>query len=222
MTDSIANNEAKVEAAFSAQAKIFDAEFCNNPVIQYKRQRVRTVVETLVPQGSSILELNCGTGEDAVYFGSRGYQVLATDLSDAMVDETHQKIMLHELENLVTVRQLSFHNLDQLNPPGKFDLIFSNFGGLNCTGDLNNVLLYFDRLLNRGGVVTLVMMPGFCLWESLLLFKGEFKTATRRFFKFNGSAAIIEGKPFKCFYYAPSFITSRLKNQFEVELMEGL
>ncbi|HYM92941.1 MAG TPA: hypothetical protein VET23_02295, partial [Chitinophagaceae bacterium] len=61
-----------------------------------------------------------------------------------------------------------------------------------------------------------------CLWEFLLLFKGRFKTAFRRFFNRNGRKARVEGKYFKCWYYNPSFITRNLKNNFELLDIEGL
>jgi hypothetical protein len=64
-------------------------------------------------------------------------------------------------------------------------------------------------------------MPKFCLWEFLLLFRGKFKTAFRRFFSRNGRKANIEGEIFRCWYYNPSYIIRHLKN-FELLSMEGL
>ena len=97
---------------------------------------------------------------------------------------------------------------------GPYDLIFSNFAGLNCTNELDKVLQSFDSLLKPGGIVTLVILPKFCLWEFLLLFKGKFKTAFRRFSGSKGAKAHIEGEYFRCWYYNPSFIRKHLKNSF--------
>src|SRR5207253_2642657 len=105
---------------------------------------------------------------------------------------------------------------------GPYDVIFSNFAGLNCTDELNNVLHSFDPLLKQGGIVTLVIMPTFCLWEILLLFKGKFKTATRRLFSKNGRKAHIVGELFTCWYYNPSYIIKQLKNNFDLLSCEGL
>jgi len=84
------------------------------------------------------------------------------------------------------------------------------------------VLASFDTLLKPGGVVTLVVLPKFCLWETLLIFKGKFKTATRRFFSNKGRKANVEGQYFNCWYYNPSFIISKLKNSFDLLSLEGL
>src|SRR3569833_2300535 len=100
----------------------------------------------------------------------------------------------------------SYTNLNELKNKGPYDLIFSNFAGLNCTDELDKVLSSLSLLLNPGGLVTLVILPKFCLWETLLLFKGKFRTAFRRFLAGKGAKAHIEGVYFKCWYYDPSFV----------------
>jgi hypothetical protein len=84
------------------------------------------------------------------------------------------------------------------------------------------VLRSFSGLLKPGGLVTLVVLPAFCLGETLLLFKGRFKTAFRRFFSRNGVTAHIEGEYFKCWYYDPSYISRHLKDEFDLLTVEGL
>ncbi len=101
-------------------------------------------------------------------------------------------------------------------------MIFSNFAGLNCTGDLNKVLESFSALLHPGGIVTLVILPTFCLWETMMALKGEFKTAFRRFFSSKGVKAQIEGEYFTCWYYDPSYIIKNMKDSFDVLAIEGL
>lgn len=71
-------------------------------------------------------------------------------------------------------------------------------------------------------MVTLVVLPGFCLWEFLLLFKGKFKTAFRRFSGQKGTKAKIDGEYFRCWYYNPSFIRRHLKNSLKIVALEGL
>jgi hypothetical protein len=71
-------------------------------------------------------------------------------------------------------------------------------------------------------MVTVVVMPRFCLWETLLVFKGKFKTAFRRFSGRRGSRAHIEGAFFRCWYYPPSFIRRQLRNAFDPVALEGL
>lgn len=68
----------------------------------------------------------------------------------------------------------------------------------------------------------MVLLPKFCLWEFLLLFRGKFREAFRRFAGKKGAKAHIEGTYFRCWYYNPSFIKRKLKNDFDVAALEGL
>jgi ubiquinone/menaquinone biosynthesis C-methylase UbiE len=215
-------NEQLAEAAFSRQSGVFDELYSGNTIISYKRNRVRNHVLQYLPHGSNILELNSGTGEDALYFAQRGFKVHATDISTGMQTELKRKARLYQMHDQISTEVCSYTHLHQLNNKGPYDLIFSNFAGLNCTAELEKVLRSFTPLLKPGGLVTLVILPKFCLWETLMLFKGKFSTAFRRFFSNRGSKAHVEGVHFKCWYYNPSFIKKILKDDFDVLNIEGL
>jgi ubiquinone/menaquinone biosynthesis C-methylase UbiE len=215
-------SEQKAAEAFTRQSSIFDAIYSSNIIIQYKRDRVRKHVESFLKPNSNILELNAGTGEDAIYFAQKGHHVHATDISEGMQHELKKKRNSGGLHSSISTEICSFTELDNLKDRGPYDLIFSNFAGLNCTGQLDKVLLSFNALLKPGGAITLVVMPGFCLWETLLAFKGNFKTAFRRFNSKNGVRAHIESAYFTCWYYTPAYIENIFKNDFELIFVEGL
>ncbi|MGC4100706.1 class I SAM-dependent methyltransferase [Ferruginibacter sp.] len=215
-------NEQNAAAAFSKQAVIFDELYAGNTIVQYKRQRVRDHLLKLLQPESHILELNSGTGEDAIWLAQQGHFVHATDIARGMQEQLQQKVKLLHLQQNVTNELLSFTQLEQLQQQKKYDHIFSNFAGLNCTGELNKVLQSFAPLLKPGGTVTLVVLPKFCLWEFLLLFKGKFKTAFRRLFSSRGVTAHVEGEYFTCWYYAPSYIIKNMRKDFKLLALEGL
>ncbi|HMJ45735.1 MAG TPA: class I SAM-dependent methyltransferase [Ferruginibacter sp.] len=216
------NNEQLAEVAFNRQAILFDEQYNGNTIIQYKRQRVREHVQQWLGYNSSILELNSGTGEDAVWFAQQGHTVHATDISVKMQEVLKHKAAALGLEEKISTELISFTRLEELKERKHYDMVFSNFAGLNCTHELDKVLGSFASLLKPGGIVTLVILPKFCLWEFLLLFKGKFKTAFRRLSASKGAQAHIEGEYFKCWYYNPSYITDHLKNQFDLLGIEGL
>lgn len=217
---SILNNEANASDAFSRQSGVFDEIYSGNTIVSYKRTRVRAHVLQYLKPNSNILELNSGTGEDAIFFAQQGHHVHATDISTGMQQVLRQKTLPYA--NQISTEICSFTQLSELTNKGPYDHIFSNFGGLNCTGELEKVLLSFNALLKPGGKVTMVIIPPFCLWETFLVFKGKFKTAFRRFFSRKGRTAHIEGAYFKCFYYKPSFIINTLQASFKVLGVEGL
>jgi ubiquinone/menaquinone biosynthesis C-methylase UbiE len=215
-------NEQYAAQAFSAQSAVFDEIYSGNTIVNYKRDRVRAHVLQYLKPNSSILELNSGTGEDATFFAAQGHRVHATDIAKGMQQKLREKAVKYKLDNLISTELCSFTQLDQLKNKGPYNHIFSNFAGLNCTGELDKVLNSLPQLLAKDGVATLVILPQFCLWESLLLFKGMFKTATRRWFSKNGVKAHVEGTYFTCWYYNPSYVTEVVKDSFEVLSVEGL
>lgn len=219
---SASHNEELAEKAFSRQSAIFDDLYSSNAIIQYKRERVRKHVLPFLAVNSNILELNSGTGEDAIWFAGQGHRVHATDISEGMQDILKNKVTASGFQQKISTELISFTKLEELEKKVAYDMIFSNFAGLNCTDELGKVLDSFYPLLKPGGMATLVILPKFCLWEFLLLFKGKFKTAFRRLFSKKGVSAHIEATYFTCWYYDPSFIIRRLKGRFDLVGLEGL
>jgi len=215
-------NEQEAAKAFGKQAAGFDAYDAGNAIIQYKRKRVRDHVTRLLDPGSYILELNAGTGQDACWFAGQGHRVHATDIAAGMQDALREKVIRQGLTGKVSQELCSFTSLGGLQNKGPYDLIFSNFAGLNCTGELDKVLQSFSALVKPGGMVTLVILPKYCLWELLLAFKGKFRTAFRRFAGSKGARSHVEGHFFRCWYYQPSYVIRSLAESFDLVDLEGL
>jgi ubiquinone/menaquinone biosynthesis C-methylase UbiE len=168
-----------VKEAFSRQSEIFDEYEENNQILKWMRKVTRTHISRYLRNNDRILELNAGTGLDAVYFAEKGNKIHCIDISDGMLKKLDEKIKARNLVSLISYQVLSFTELDKLGN-NSFDYIFSNFGGLNCVKDLNEVFRYFGNILKPGGKVTLVIIPPICPWELALIFKGNFRTAFRR------------------------------------------
>jgi ubiquinone/menaquinone biosynthesis C-methylase UbiE len=208
-----------VNAAFSKQSFRYDEADRANIVLRDLRKQVYAHIDKYLPPNSRILELNAGTGIDAIHFATHGHMVHATDLSDGMIHQIHSKIV-HPLSDRVTSQQVSFENLDMVTKTN-FDYAFSNFGGLNCTEDLSVVTRYLPRLLNPGAHVTFVIMPPVSLWEWLLVFKGKWAQAFRRLNK-KRTVAHLEGEYFYTYYHSLKTIRAAFGPAFEFISSEGL
>lgn len=217
-------NEKQAASAFSKQALVFDAYDAGNSIIAYKRRRVRGHVLRYLAPGSSILELNAGTGEDAIFFAQRGYRVHATDIAEGMQAVLREKVRQQGVSDRISSEVCSFTSLENLRNRGPYDLIFSNFAGLNCTRELEKVLLSFRPLLKPGGQVSLVILPSFSLWESLMVFRGRFRTALRRLLAGEeGAPAKVEGVHFRCWYYPISYVKRVMtRDGYQLAGLEGL
>jgi ubiquinone/menaquinone biosynthesis C-methylase UbiE len=114
-------------------AEDYDVAFSQSPIGQLQRNRVHILLEaSLAGSAPQILEINCGTGDDAIWLAERGYQVTATDVSEMMIDKLKDKISNHSPASQIEVKQVSIEKIREQFVPASFDLIFSDFGGLNC------------------------------------------------------------------------------------------
>lgn len=209
-----------VNAAFSKQSAGYDAYEENHAILQWMRKQVRTHVLSFLQPNNKILELNAGTGLDAVFFAKRGFKVHAIDLSDGMVFQLRSKVEALQLQDKITIQKCSFTELERI-AAGPFDYIFSNFGGLNCLADLTPVMRKMPRLLKPGGLVTAVMMPPICPWELALIFRGHYKTAVRRLYR-RGVLVHIAGVHFMSYYFTASQVLKALGKNFKKVALQGL
>lgn len=193
-----------MNAPFNAVAAPYDDWFTHSPTGRMQRGVVWHVLADLVSEGTqfNVLELNGGTGEDALWLARRGCRVLLTDASDGMLDVARQKLKGEDVD--MDIRVLRFEELDKL-PENNFDLIFSNFGGLNCLSPeaMRDFGCAVAQKLRPGGSFVAVVMGRFCWWETLyFLRKGRFKTAFRRLGKGPLAVQLNENSSVDTWYYA--------------------
>ena len=82
-----------LSSSFDRYAPEYDAHFTHQLVGKYQRQRVWLHMGRIMPSTPiSILEVNGGTGEDALWLAKQGHRVTVTDASSAMIAVVRQKI----------------------------------------------------------------------------------------------------------------------------------
>ncbi len=166
--------------AFDAHAATYDRQFTDTTTGTRMRRAVWKRCEARFLPGASILEMNCGTGEDARWLAEHGIKVLATDISPAMLAVAQAKLESSPARNLVRLRELAWENLAALDE-GPFDGALSNFGGLNCVEDLRAVAQALAAKLRPGAVAILCIMGPVVPSEWVrFLAKGKPSTAFRR------------------------------------------
>ena len=199
--------------AFSQHAPVFDAIDRENALIGRMRAIVRNAARRHMQPGERLLELNAGTGIDSLFFAQQGLDLLATDAAPGMLAQLEARRNAHP-ELRLAVQERSFLDLDTLPAEG-FDHVFSNFGGINCTPDLERVLAGVDHVLRPGGTCALVIMPRLSPWELLAALKGHFRLAFRRWRR-GGAPAQVEGVSFPCHYHEASEVRRLLGERYAV------
>jgi len=211
---------------FDKAAPGYDSRFTFSESGRRQRQVIWNYLESdsYFHSPKVILEVNCGTGEDAIRLATKGHSVVATDSSEAMLEEARKK----DRGKMDTPPQ--FLKLDMLSnewhwPDGTFDVVLSNFAGLNCFSpdQLPKIFYKIHRLLKPGGRMILVLFGKYCANEVLyFLLKGNATAASRRW---SGRPAIVdvEGSQVPVYYHSPKEITEmlpgfRLRKKFAVGL----
>jgi SAM-dependent methyltransferase len=136
-----------------------------------QRQAVWRLTEPLFPAGSRVLDIGCGTGDDALALQARGVHVTGIDASPEMV-----RIARERGTDASVCRAEHLSDLQ-----GSFDGVLSNFGALNCVQDLAVLRESLARLMRPGGWLAICLMGRFCAWETLwYLLRGDLARAPRR------------------------------------------
>lgn len=203
---------------FDHVADKYDQSFTHAMIGRLQRASVMDYINSVLPTNKSlrILELNCGTGEDAIYFAKKGHHVVATDLSEKMIEVAKQKAIDELVDENIETFPMDMRNIYDSNISGTFDLVFSNFGGINCLNNQELKILSNDlvSLMKPTGRLISVIMPKNCLWENLYFTaKFDWEKVFRR--NTNQMLAVDFGKHIiPTWYYSPSEIGGIFKNNF--------
>jgi SAM-dependent methyltransferase len=155
----------------------------------HQRAFVWTYLQQQFPddQPLNILELNCGNGEDSLYLTKLGHQVIATDPSIHNLRKAQENADQWKFPERPTFRQLSLGSVHADRIEERFDLIFTNFGGLNTLSSqgLERLVTRFPRLLNPGARVVAVIMSKQCIWDWFATQNRERRKSRQKALKFH-------------------------------------
>jgi SAM-dependent methyltransferase len=142
--------------AFDAVAPDYDGSFGRNPIGLLFRHVVQARLEALYTRGDRVLDLGCGTGEDALALAARGIRVVGIDASPAMIDRARKKASERGLgPDACRFEVREAESLDAAD--AGFDGAYSNFGALNCA-DLPTVGAGLASALRPGAAIVISLL----------------------------------------------------------------
>jgi SAM-dependent methyltransferase len=169
--------------AFDQLAEGYDDLFTKSLIGRAQRTVVWNVLTQIFQSGDHVLELNCGTGEDALFLARNGISVFACDASERMIQVASQRLSVEGLDTSVQFSLLPTEHLSEIECPTMFDGAFSNFSGLNCVVNLRQTAGDLANLLPAGAPLLICLSTRFCISEIVwFLVHGEFRKAFRRCF----------------------------------------
>lgn len=210
-------SESAPHSPFDRLARDYDAVFTDSRLGRLLRDKIQRRLGAAFVPGEHVVELGCGTGEDATWLAGRGVRVTAIDASPEMLAVARRKATRRGVADRIDFRQL---DLGQLGEGGTgfepdldeklFDGGFSNFGALNCLADRAPLAAALAARIRPGGLLLVVVMGPFCALETLgHLACGQLRAARRRFGP-AGRVHRVGGESARVWYPSPR----RLRREF--------
>ena len=156
-----------VRDAYDELAPDYDFDFTASLTGRLQRDSVWRLLDGCFESGSRLLDLGCGTGEDASRLAKQGFRVHGIDISPRMLALAEERARAEGLNDRLSFEVLSLEEIEQL-PDDLFDGAYSNFSALNCLEDLQPLAKGLADRIRPGGVIALCVMNNRCLWETLL------------------------------------------------------
>jgi ubiquinone/menaquinone biosynthesis C-methylase UbiE len=210
-------------APFDEAADRYDQVFTNSTIGRAQRLSVWEEVAKTFHAGDHVLEIGCGTGVDACYLAERGVRVLACDSSPKMIAVATRRLKDSPQSRLVQPQILAAEQLASLRGKRLFDGAFSNFGALNCVGDLKSLARDLASMLRPGATALLCWMGPFCLWEMLWYFtQAKPAKALRRMHREGVAARVDGGTPMTVYYPTVQTLARAFAPQFSIKSIKGV
>ena len=219
----MATDESALRTAFDRAANTIDAIAINNPVNAWMRNECRRELLALYPERSTLIEIGCGTGADAVFLAERGHRIAATDISDRMVERARERIAAADLGGRVLVFR---GRLDQVASElersewSPFDGAYANFS-LAYEDSLRGVARIVNRLVKPSGCFLFTVPNRLCISEpAVALFRLRIARLGDRLR--DPIQAKIRGMTVAVRAYSPGQVRRSLRDLFRIEASLGL
>ncbi len=213
-----------IAAAFDSASEEYDFTISHNYINTWIRKRSIRELLNLAKPGDTLLEVGCGTGAEAIEISRYVSKIIATDISDKMIEILSKKVEARGLSGSIVPVQVRAANVSQvaeLATGGKVDLAYSFNGALNSEPELDRFVNGLSSILVPGGYFICSIRNSFCLSEALshaavLQFE---KMAPR---KKQPVMVSVGGRDIPAFYYPPAAFLSFFSTEFELRKLYGL
>jgi ubiquinone/menaquinone biosynthesis C-methylase UbiE len=205
-------------AYFDSYAAAYDSHFTGSLTGKAQRKLVHDFLKKIADEKKSVLEVNAGTGEDALHLSGGFAKWLCSDVSGSMISVCRNKLLLNAK---CSVLESSIQEIEK-NVSEKYDIVLSNFGGLNCIDpeEMKAFAKSCSNLINPQGKLVFVIMGRKCLWEKFYFRLKKNPAASKRRMNKESVPVNIEGEVCNTWYYSPKEIKELFDGSFSVKTLK--
>ena len=213
-----------VSEAFDSASDEYDFTISHNYINTWIRNRSVSELLSLVKRNDTLVEVGCGTGAEALEIATHVSRIIATDISDQMIEIVRKKIQARRQPGRVLPIRLGAANIDQVTEVlngEKAQAAYSFNGALNCEPDLENFVTGLASVLRPGGYFVCSIRNSLCLGEVLshaaIL---QFERMAPR--KTQPVMVSVGGLDIPALYYSPSTFVEFFQRKFKLRRVIGL
>ncbi len=213
-----------IAAAFDSASEEYDFTISHNYINTWIRKRSIQELLSLANPGDTLLEVGCGTGAEAIEISRYVSRIIATDISDKMIEILNKKVGARGLSEKIVPLQLRAADVSrvaEIAALSQVDLAYSFNGALNSEPELDRFVEGLSSVLVRDGYFICSIRNSFCLSEALshaVILQFE-KMAPR---KKQPIMVSVGGMDIPAFYYPPTAFLSFFSGRFQLKKLIGL
>jgi SAM-dependent methyltransferase len=159
-----------VAEAFDSASEEYDFTTSSNYINTWIRKRSIRELLSVAKQQDTIVEIGCGTGAEALEVSRHVEKVIATDISDSMIETVKKKVRAKQLSGKIVpfrVKAVEIGTVMQMLSGGKVQGAYSFNGALNCEPELNKFVEALSSIVVPGGYFVCSIRNPLCLSEAI-------------------------------------------------------
>jgi ubiquinone/menaquinone biosynthesis C-methylase UbiE len=218
------NYSQSVQDAFDSASEEYDYTISHNYINSWIRKRSIKELHRITKARDVLLEIGCGTGSEAIQISRRVKGVVATDISEKMLDLLRRKVKAKRLDRKIIAamaRASEISSVKDLLPDGNVRIAYSFNGALNCEQDIHKVPGELSKVVKEGGYFLCSIRNTLCLPEALshsLVLQFD-KMSTR---KDQPTMVSVGGMDIPSYYYSTTRFAQLFRPHFRVRKIIGL
>jgi ubiquinone/menaquinone biosynthesis C-methylase UbiE len=218
------NYQQSVQDAFDSASEEYDYTISHNYINSWIRKRSINELHKIGRPSDVLLEIGCGTGSEAIQISRQVRGIIATDISEKMLDLLRKKVQAKRLGRKIIAakaRASEISSVKDLLPRGRVRVAYSFNGALNCESEIDKVPCELSKVVEKDGYFLCSIRNTLCLSEALshsLVLQFD-KMSTR---KGQPTMVSVGGMDIPSIYYSATRLAQLFRPHFQVKKMIGL